>query len=105
MQDKKYIVYIIVGVVFMAKTMFLIKGNICAERVRLGRALQSPHMTQEELAQKIQLMGMEMTPVIISRIEKNQRHICDAELRAIAKALGVSMEWLCGDIDEIKLNK
>ena len=54
----------------MAKNMFLIKGNICAERVRLGRALHKPPLKQEELATKIQLMGMEMTQPIISRIEK-----------------------------------
>ena len=40
-----------------------------------------------------------MTPQMISRIEKNERHVIDAELRAIAKALGVSMEWLVGDAD------
>ncbi|MGN0493537.1 MAG: helix-turn-helix domain-containing protein [Acutalibacteraceae bacterium] len=83
--------------------MFLIKGNICSERVRLGRALQKPPITQEELARKIQFMGMEMTPLIVSRIEKNQRHVCDAELRIIAKALNVSLDWLCGDSNEIKL--
>lgn len=88
----------------MAKSLFLIKGNICAERVRLGRALQKPPMTQDDLARKIQIMGMDMTPLIISRIEKNQRHVCDAELRILAKALGVTMDWLCGDSDEIKIN-
>ena len=88
----------------MAKSLFLIKGNICAERVRLGRALQKPPMTQDDLACKIQFMGMDMTPLIISRIEKNQRHVCDAELRILAKALGVTMDWLCGDSDEIKIN-
>lgn len=88
----------------MGKNMFTIKGNICAERVRLGRALQKPPITQEELARKIQFMGMEeMTPLIISRIEKNQRHVCDAELHMLAKALGVSMEWLVCESDEIKL--
>ena len=87
----------------MAKSLFLIKGNICSERVRLGRALQKPPITQEELARKMQFMGMEMTPLIISRIEKNQRHVCDAELRMIAKALNVFMDWLCGDSNEIKL--
>lgn len=86
----------------MAKSLFLIKGNICGERVRLGRALQKPPMTQDDLARKIQFMGMDMTPLIISRIEKNQRHVCDAELRILAKALGVSMDWLCGDSNEIK---
>lgn len=88
----------------MAKSLFLIKGNICGERVRLGRALQKPHMTQEDLARKMQLLGMDMTQLIVSRIEKNQRHVCDAELRMLAKALNVSMDWLCGDDDEIKLS-
>lgn len=76
----------------MAKKLFLISGNICGERVRLGRALQKPPITQEELAVRINLMGFEITPLIISRIEKNQRHVCDAELKILAKALGVSMD-------------
>ena len=88
----------------MAKSLFLIKGNICAERVRLGRALQKPPMTQDDLARKIQFMGMDMTPLIISRIEKNQRHVCDAELRILAKALGVTMDLLFCDSDDIKIN-
>ena len=55
----------------MGKSMFTIKGNVCSERVRLGRALQKPPITQEELAKKLQFMGMEdMTPLIISRILK-----------------------------------
>lgn len=88
----------------MGKSMFTIKGNVCSERVRLGRALQKPPITQEELAKELQFMGMEdMTPLIISRIEKNQRHVCDGELRMIAKALDVTMEWLVGDSDDIKL--
>ena len=53
-------------------------------------------MTQEDLAREINLMGMEITPLIISRIEKNQRHVCDAELLMFARVLEKSMEWLCG---------
>ena len=84
----------------MSKIMFTIKGNICGERVKLGRALQKPPITQEELARRIQFMGEEnMTALIISRIEKNQRHVCDAELRLLSQALDVSMEWLVGDRD------
>ena len=75
---------------------FQIKGNICGDRVRLGRAMQKPPMRQEDLAREINLMGMEMTPLIISRIEKNQRHVCDGELLMLSRALGVTMEWLCG---------
>ena len=76
---------------------FLIEGNICGDRVRLARAMQKPPMRQEDLAREVNLRGMDMTKLIVSRIEKNQRHVCDAELRMIAKALGVTMEWLCGD--------
>lgn len=75
---------------------FLLEGNICGERVRIGRALHKPPLTQEDLAREINLMGMEMTKLIVSRIEKNQRHVCDGELVMLAKALGVSMDWLCG---------
>ena len=78
---------------------FLLEGNLCADRVRLARALQKPPMTQEDLAREINLMGMEITPLIISRIENNTRHVCDGELLVLSKALKVSMEWLCGEGD------
>ena len=85
----------------MPKTMFLIRGNICGPRIRIARALHKPPLTQEDLARKVNLSGMEMTPLIISRIENNQRHICDAELNVLAKVLGVSMDWLCSSDDPI----
>lgn len=75
---------------------FQIQGNICGERVRLGRAMHKPPLTQDDLAREINLMGMDMTKLIISRIEKNQRHVCDAELLMLSRALSKSMEWLCG---------
>ena len=84
----------------MASKKFLVEGNICGDRVRLARAMQKPPMRQEDLAREINLMGMDMTKLIISRIEKNQRHVCDAELKMLAKALGVTMEWLCSGDDE-----
>ena len=84
----------------MASKKFLIEGNICGDKVRLARAMHKPPYTQEDLAREINLMGMEITPLIISRIEKNQRHVCDGELKMLAKALGVTMEWLCSDGEE-----
>lgn len=76
---------------------FLIEGNLCGERVRLARALHKPPLTQEDLAREVNLMGMDMTKLIVSRIEKNQRHVCDGELVMLARALGVSLDWLCGE--------
>lgn len=80
----------------MAIKRFLLEGNICGDQVRIGRAIHKPPFTQEDLAREINLLGMEMTPLIVSRIEKNQRHVCDGELVMLAKALGVSLVWLCG---------
>ena len=88
----------------MSKSMFTFQGNICGDRIRMARAIQNPPMTQDDLATKIQLAGLEMTQRIISKIEKNQRHVCDAELLEISRALGVSLDWLCGITDEIKLS-
>lgn len=80
----------------MAIKRFLLEGNICSDRVRLGRAMHKPPLTQDDLAREINLLGMDMTKLIISRIEKNQRHVCDGELVMLARALGVSLDWLCG---------
>lgn len=85
----------------MAAKRFLIEGNICGDRVRIGRALHKPPLTQDDLARKINLMGYEMTPLIISRIEKGTRHVIDAELQMLAAALGVTMDWLCGVGDDM----
>ena len=81
----------------MARTQFIIQGNLCGERIRMARVLHKPPLTQEELAIQLQLSGVEMTKLMISRIEQNQRHVIDAELLALSKVLGVSMEWLCGE--------
>jgi len=81
----------------MARNVFAIEGNLCGERIRMARVLHKPPYTQEELAVQLQLVGIEMTQLMISRIEKNSRHVIDAELLAISKVLGVSMEWLCGE--------
>jgi len=86
----------------MGKTMFTIQGNICGDRVRLGRAMHKPPLTQQGLANKIQFLGYDITKTIISRIEKRERHVIDAELKVIAQALGVSMEWLVEDTEASK---
>ena len=83
------------------KSMFTIKGNVCGARIRLSRAMHLPPLTQEELANKIQLTTeLGITKAIISRIEKGERHVVDQELRMIAKVLNVSMDWLVGDTDK-----
>jgi len=74
------------------------------EEIKKRNKKKSGNPGFKEFPRPLQFMGMEdMMPLIISRIEKNQRHVCDAELRMLAKALHVSMEWLVGDSNEITL--
>jgi transcriptional regulator with XRE-family HTH domain len=60
-------------------------------------------MKQEDLAKKIQMMGCSgMTKAIISRIERGERPVIDAELKIFAVALGVTLDWLTGDFNPEK---
>ena len=76
----------------MRKTMLIIQSNICGDLIRLGRVTHKPPLTQEGLANKIQSLGVEMSKTMISRVEKGERQVTDAELKAIAQALGVFIE-------------
>ena len=57
----------------MGENLF-VNGNICVDRVRIGLALHKPPLTQSDLDRKLNLMGIEMTTLIVSRIEKKQQH-------------------------------
>ena len=48
----------------------------------------SQHLTQRQLAARMQLAGMEMNEVTILRIEKGVRFVPDYEVAELAKALG-----------------
>ena len=54
------------------------------------------HLTQSELAAKLQTMNINIDQQMISKIEKNDRFVTDYELVCIAKALGVDIKDLLG---------
>ena len=70
------------------------KYNISGERVREARIRAG--MSQDTLAAKIQLSGLQMGQMAVSRIETGKRIVPDFELPIIAEALGVTTEWLLG---------
>lgn len=71
------------------------KCNISGERIRQWRL--NAGLTQEELAIKMQLSGLQMGQMAISRIETGKRLVGDFELKIFAHALGVTMEWLTAE--------
>ena len=68
--------------------------NICSERIYVAR--NRMHLTQQELALRLQEHGIELKSDSVSRIELGTRFIADYELRALACILEVSPAWLLG---------
>ena len=68
--------------------------NILGSRVRLARSRALPQVTQSDLAARLSVLGIDCDRPTISRIEAGKRYLRDYEIRAIAKALKVSVAWL-----------
>ena len=69
--------------------------NIVGERVRLLR--KHAGLSQEELAAKIQLEGLDRTQKAVSRIETGSRIVSDYELLYLCRALNVPLWELLPD--------
>lgn len=46
---------------------------------------------------KLARVGIQLDRAAIAKIENNHRHVLDYELKALAEALGVDVNWLLGD--------
>lgn len=68
--------------------------NLCGERV--GEARMRMGWSQEELAAKLQLAGLQLGQMAVSRIETGKRVVPDFELPILAEVLRVSTDWLLG---------
>lgn len=68
--------------------------NISGERMKEARRQRG--LSQDALAARLQLRGLQMGQMAVSRIETGKRVVPDFELPVIADALGVTVEWLLG---------
>ena len=66
--------------------------NIAGTRIREAR--EAEKLSQEDLAARLQLLGLEITQKAISRIETGDRVLPDYELQFFATALKKSILWL-----------
>lgn len=73
------------------------KYNCSGPRILARR--KELRLSQEQLAAKLQLQGLEITQRAISRIETGARVVPDFEIHYFAKALDVSPLWLLEDDD------
>ena len=71
--------------------------NICGANIE--RIRKQLGMKQATLVSKMQLMGVDINPSSLSKLEGQTRSATDIELKAIAAILGVTMEELLAEND------
>ena len=67
-------------------------NNICGKRIAHFR--MDMKISQKQLADKLQLVGLDVEKNAIQRIESGKRFVTDIEIVAFAKVFGVSFEEL-----------
>ena len=70
------------------------KNNICGEKIYQLRKNAVPKMSQRILAEKCQLLGLDVDKNAIQRIESGQRLVTDSELLCFCKIFEISPEKL-----------
>ena len=67
------------------------KNNICGENIQKMRLSYSTKLSQRGLADKMQLIGIDVDKNAIQRIECGKRFVTDIELVAFAEIFGVEI--------------
>jgi transcriptional regulator with XRE-family HTH domain len=70
--------------------------NIVGKRVAEARSSRKPHLTQDALSGRVARLGIQLDRAAIAKIENNRRGVTDYELKALAEALKVPVDWLLG---------
>ena len=66
---------------------------------RLKALRERDHLSQRDLAHKLQLIGMDMDKNVITRIQTNKRYVTDIELRALAAIFHVTYDYLIDGVE------
>lgn len=70
------------------------KKNIVGSRVAEARSSAKPPLTQDALSGRLARIGVELDRAAIAKIENNHRRVLDYELKGLARALRVDVDWL-----------
>jgi len=77
--------------------MFRMRNNLVGVQVKLARQQQLTPISQERLAELLQLRGWDISRSGIAKIEIGLRQVTDIEAMHLARALSVSVTWLFGE--------
>ena len=70
------------------------RHNLCGSWVAALRKTRTPRLSQRGLADLLQLGGLDVDKNAVQRIESGQRFVKNIELKALAEAMGVTVEEL-----------
>ena len=70
------------------------KNNLCGDNVRRLRLSYPTKLSQRALADKMQIVGIDVDKNAIQRIECGKRFVTDIELKALAEIFSVSVDEL-----------
>lgn len=70
------------------------RNNLCGEKVRQLRVNSPIKLSQRALADKLQLIGIDVDKNAIQRIECGKRFVTDIELKALAEIFEVGVNEL-----------
>nr|WP_308626332.1 helix-turn-helix transcriptional regulator [uncultured Eisenbergiella sp.] len=88
----------------MKKITFGDNKNIIGKNLKSIR--KERHLTQGELAAKMQTFNVNIDQQMISKIENNARIVTDYELASLCYILGVDINAMLQNIDEVlRINK
>lgn len=73
------------------------KNNVCGDKISCLRKSAVPKMSQRILADKLQLLGIDVDKNAIQRIESGQRFVTDIELIALKQIFDVPYEYLLNE--------
>lgn len=73
--------------------------NISGKKIAMLRKAINPKTSQRMLADMLQLSGVDLDKNAIQKIESGQRFVTDIELKALARVLSVSSDYLLESSD------
>lgn len=76
----------------MYKNKYGERNNICG--IKISNIRQSLNLSQRELADRLQLAGIDLDKYAMQKIESGKRFLTDIELRAFAEIFGITTDEL-----------
>ena len=70
------------------------KNNICG--VNIAKRRKEMRISQRELADRLQIAGLDVDKNAVQRMESGQRFITDIEIRYLSSVLEISLDELFG---------